>query len=78
MSMLMTAPTGPAPTTAATAAAAAAAATIPAPHRGYPRRAAVTTYCTSEQMDLWRQVFAEADRQRRRSGVTTVVPGRSL
>ena len=83
MSMLMTAPTGPAPTTAAAnnttaAAAAATAATIPARHRGYPRRAAVTTYCTSEQMDLWRQVFAEADRQKRRSGVTTVVPGRSL
>jgi hypothetical protein len=26
----------------------------------------ITSFCTSEQMDLWRQVFAEADHRARR------------
>jgi hypothetical protein len=29
------------------------------------------TFCTSEQMDLWRQVFAEADHRARRNSAVT-------
>ncbi len=31
----------------------------------------VVSYCTSEQMDLWRQVFAEADHRARRNSAVT-------
>lgn len=31
----------------------------------------VVTFCTSEQMDLWRQVFAEADHRARRNLAVT-------
>jgi hypothetical protein len=38
----------------------------PYPSPGETNPDAVVTYCTSEQMDLWRQVFAEADHRARR------------
>jgi hypothetical protein len=35
-----------------------------------PHNPTLTGYCTSEQMDLWRQVFAEAARQATKNPTT--------